>query len=123
MSVTKLQSRFISLAKRLNAWRGVSLLAAFVAFALLLTSLVLNTPFLNSLQAGFLLLICWSLLGYFFIACFSLCDQNLPTNATWFMRLKHKLVNIFIRIITLTFVLLTAITLYLTVRLISLFSG
>lgn len=123
MSVTKLQSRFISLAKRLNAWRGVSLLVAFVAFALLLTSLVLNTPFLNSLQAGFLLLICWSLLGYFFIACFSLCDQNLPTKATWFMRLKHKLVNIFIRIITLTFVLLTAITLYLTVRLISLFSG
>lgn len=123
MSVTKLQSRFINLAKRLNAWRGVMLLAAFVAFALLITSLVLNTPFLNSLQAGFLLLFCWSLLGYFFIACFSLCDQNQPVNASWFMRLKHKLVNIFIRIITLIFIVLTAITLYLTLRLITVFNG
>jgi len=123
MSATKLHHYFITLAKRLNAWRGILILLALVAFAVLIVSLILNTPLLNSLQVGLLLLLSWSLLGYFFIACFALFNQSLPVDASWFMRIKHKLANIIIRIFTLIFIVMLAITLYLTLRLISVFGG
>ena len=123
MSATKLHHYFITLAKRLNAWRGILILLALVAFAVLIVSLILNTPFLNSLQVGLLLLLSWSLLGYFFIACFALFNQSLPVDASWFMRIKHKLANIIIRIFTLIFIVMLAITLYLTLRLISVFGA
>jgi hypothetical protein len=123
MSATKLHHYFITLAKRLNAWRGILILLALVAFAVLIVSLILNTPFLNSLQVGLLLLLSWSLLGYFFIACFALFNQSLPVDASWFMRIKHKLANIIIRIFTLIFIVMLATTLYLTLRLISVFGA
>lgn len=123
MSATKLHHYFIALAKRLNAWRGILILLALVAFAVLIVSLILNTPFLNSLQVGLLLLLSWSLLGYFFIACFALFNQSLPVDASWFMRIKHKLANIIIRIFTLIFIVMLATTLYLTLRLISVFGA
>ena len=123
MSATKLHHYFITLATRLNAWRGILILLALVAFAVLIVSLILNTPFLNSLQVGLLLLLSWSLLGYFFIACFALFNQSLPVDASWFMRIKHKLANIIIRIFTLIFIVMLATTLYLTLRLISVFGA
>ena len=123
MSATKLHHYFITLAKRLNAWRGILILLALVAFAVLIVSLILNTPFLNSLQVGLLLLLSWSLLGYFFIACFALFNQSLPVDASWIMRIKHKLANIIIRIFALIFIVMLATTLYLTLRLISVFGA
>ncbi|TMO83981.1 hypothetical protein [Pseudoalteromonas spongiae] len=123
MSVTKLQHHFVNLAKRLNAWRGITVLLAFISGALLGASLLLDNPQMNNYQVGFILLLGWSLPGYFFIASFSLYDGHIPANASWLTRVKHKLAKFFIRILTLIFVLMVAVTLYLTLRLISVFSS
>lgn len=123
MNVTKLQHHFVHLAKRLNAWRGTMVLLAIIGGALLGASLLLDNPQMNNYQVGFILLLGWSLLGYFFIASFSLYDGHISADASWLSRVKHKLAKIFIRIITLIFVLMVAVTLYLTLRLISVFSS
>lgn len=123
MSVTKLQHHFVNLAKRLNAWRGIMVLFAIIGGALLGASLLLDNPQMNNYQVGYILLLGWSLLGYFFIASFSLYDGHISADASWLSRGKHKLAKIFIRIITLIFVLMVAVTLYLTLRLISVFSS
>ena len=123
MSVTKLQHHFVNLAKRLNAWRGIMVLLAIIGGALLGVSLLLDNSKMNNYQVGFILLLGWSLLGYFFIASFSLYDGYIPADASWFSRVKHKLAKIFIRILTLIFILMVAVTLYLTLRLISVFSS
>lgn len=123
MSVTKLQQHFVNLAKRLSPWRSVMVFLACLAGGALFISLLLNNPLLNYFQVGFILLFAWSLLGYFFIASFSLYNAHIPTNAPWLTRVKHKLANIIIRVITLIFLLLVAVSLYLTVRLISVFGS
>ncbi len=98
-------------------------LLAIMGGALLGVSLLLDNPTMNNYQVSFILLLGWSLLGYFFIASFSLYDGHISADASWLSRVKHKLAKIFIRILTLIFVLMVAVTLYLTFRLISVFSS
>ena len=111
--------RLIALAKRLYPWRSAIIMLAILAASLCVVSVVFKLPALMSFQVPFILLMAWCLLVYFFISSFALLNNQSVSKKNLWQRLKHRLANFFTKLLLILCIILTLVTGYLSVRMIT----
>lgn len=115
--------QLIHFAKVLHPWRNAFLILALGVLALSFIAAFSENAVLLTLQSPSLVMSLWLLIGYFYIASFAHFNEQLPSNATFFMRVKHKIANLFAKIMMLIILLMLLASLFLGFRLLRVWLG